>query len=377
MRLDGRVCPDPAATEPELRHEAAGASLPRVGVVILNWNGWCDTVACLESVCRTERVALDVVVCDNASTDDSIWRIREWAAGRLPLPPLEHPVLRASVTPPLPKPVPLVEYDRAEAEKGGAGPLSPSAVVLVHNGGNLGFAGGSNVGIRYLLARGVEYVWLLNNDTVVPAESLRRMVDRLDRDEQAGLCGSTLVYYAEPDMIQARGGFVYDRWQGLVRHIDQFQPVGPVTAEYARRVEEEMAGVQGASTLLTRRFLEQVGLLSEDYFLYYEELDWAIRARRAGYRLVYAAESVVYHKEGGTTGGTSRRPGPMSEVSDYHSIRSRLVFTRKFYPYALPLIYGTLGLMVAWRLVRGQRDRAAVVVRAAGAARRPPQAGER
>lgn len=354
-----------------MRADAVDSALPRVGVVILNWNGWRDTVACLESVCRTEGVALEVVVCDNASPDDSVERIRAWAAGRLPVDPPEHPALRACVTPPLPKPVPLVEYGRAEAEAGGTVDAAPGSVVLIHNGGNLGFAGGNNVGIRYFLARGiVPYVWLLNNDTVVPADSLRHMVERAAADARVGICGSTLLYYADPEVVQARGGFRYNRWQGTAQQLGQFQPAALVDDEAARRVEAEMHGAQGASTLVTRRFLEEVGLLSEDYFLYYEEPDWGVRARRAGFRLAYAAASVVYHKEGASTGGTSRRPGPKSETSDYHSIRSRVVFTRKFYPYALPVIYGTLGLMVVWRLARGQRDRAAVVVRAARSAQR-------
>lgn len=335
----------------------------RVGVVILNWNGWQHTIECLESVLRMEGVDLEVVVCDNDSGDRSVQMIREWAAGRLMAPQPDHPALRACVIPAVLKPLPLVEYDRATAEAGGAETRSAARLVLVHNGANLGFAGGNNVGLRYLLARGdVGYVWLLNNDTVAPADSLRRMVEHMARDDRAGICGSTLLYYSNPGVIQARGGFRYNRWRGTSRQIDQFQPAGPVSPEHARRIEEEMDGVQGASVLVTRRFLQQVGLLSEDYFLYYEEQDWAIRAQRAGFRIAFAPRSIVYHREGGTTGGSSRRPTEVSETADYHGIRSRLLFTRKFYPQALPLIYLSLGPMVVKRLVRRQPSRARMII---------------
>lgn len=337
---------------------------PRVGVVILNWNAWQYTVECLESVLRVEGVELEVVVCDNDSGDGSAQMIRDWAAGRLVAPQPDHPALRACVAPPLPKPLRLVEYDRATAETGGAKGESGARLVLVHNGGNLGFAGGNNVAIRYFLARGdVDYVWLLNNDTVVPPDALVRMVEHMAADERVGICGSTLLYYADPQVIQARGGFRYNKWRGTSRQLDQFQHAGPVSPEHLQRIEEEMDGVQGASALVTRRFLERVGLLSEDYFLYYEEQDWAVRARRAGYRVAFAPGSVVYHREGATTGGSSRRPADTSETSDYHAIRSRLLFTRKFYPQALPLIYLSLAPMVMKRLARGQPSRARMIAR--------------
>ena len=90
-----------------------------VHVLLLNWNGWRDTIECLESVLRLEWPELRVIVCDNGSTDGSEARIAEWARGALDAPVPTHPALAALVTPPVRKPIPMVRYDRAAAERGG------------------------------------------------------------------------------------------------------------------------------------------------------------------------------------------------------------------------------------------------------------------
>lgn len=329
-------------------------------VVILNWNGWADTIECLESVFRSEYPALQVVVCDNGSTDGSLERIREWAEGKLDvMVPGEHP-LRGFSFPPVPKPIAHVEYDRATAERGrGSQARGEPPLVLIRTGANLGYAGGNNVGMRYALARAdVEHIWLLNNDTVVAPDALSRLVERLAAVPRAGMCGSTLRYYDAPAAVQTLGGFSYNRWLGTSRPL---RPDGRRRLD-ARAIERRLFGIQGASVLVTRTFLERVGLLAEEYFLYFEEQDWAVRARRAGCALAFAAASVVYHKEGSATGGRSRATKAKSTLSDYHLIRSRLLFTRKFYPYALPSVYfGLLGTAVN-RIRRRQWNRIPMLV---------------
>ena len=309
----------------------------RVYAIILNWHGWADTLDCLDSVLRSDYSELRVVVCDNGSTDDSLERIRAGAADR-----------RLGR---------VAEYSRAEAEAGGDMSRDPP-LVLVRNGENLGYAGGCNVGIRYALARGdASFVWLLNNDTVVRPDALSALVRRVQADPEIGLCGSLLLYHDAPDVIQAVGGFRYNRWLGTSRQLYQFEPASIVSRLDERSVSRQIFGVQGASVLATRRFLDDVGLLSEDYFLYFEEQDWAARAERRGFRRAVALDSVVYHKEGASTGGRSAEAAARSALSDYYSIRSRLHFTRKMYPYALPTVYlGLIGVVLN-RMRRGQRDR--------------------
>jgi GT2 family glycosyltransferase len=108
--------------------------------------------------------------------------------------------------------------------------------------------------------------------------------------------------------------------------------------------------------------LEEVGLLQEDYFLYFEELDWAVRAR-GRFRLGYAASSVVYHKEGSSIGGSDRAKTAKSATADLYALKNRVRFTRRFYPYALPTVYLGLLLALANRVRRRQWDRVALIVR--------------
>ena len=332
----------------------------RTCVVIVNWKGWRDTLECLESLLRSDFPALTVVVCDNASGDGSADRIRDWAEGRLEVcVPAGNP-LRSLSHPPVPKPVTLVEYTREEAEAGGDRTRPEPAVVLVNTGGNLGFAGGNNVGLRYVLARGeYDFVWLLNNDTVVRPDALRQMVDTALADPAIGVVGSTLLYYDRPDRVQALGGASYNRWLALPRQIGTMQ-----LAEQPVRPDEVLARmdyVAGASMLVTLRFLREVGLLSEDYFLYFEELDWAERAR-GRFRLAYAPDSIVYHREGATIGSGGQDDGK-SWTADYHFHRNRLRFTRNFAPARLPTVY--LGLVVSMlrRARRGRWDRVRMLLR--------------
>lgn len=331
----------------------------RIAVVILNWNGWVDTLECLESVLRAEGVEGPVVVCDNDSQDDSLARIRAWAGGREVVElPEGHPLARFS-QPPVPKPVRYVEYDRETAEQGGRAEDHDIPLVLVRTGGNLGFAGGNNVGLRYALARpDIDAVWLLNNDTVVDPGAARALMKVVDRDREVGLCGSTLLYYDRPEVVQALGGASYNERMALPAHIGESKPLPD--APDVDAVVGQMAYVAGASMLATRRFLEEVGLMEESYFLYFEELDWALRA--AGrFRLGYAPDSIVYHKEGRSIGtrGAERK----SALADYYFLRNRLLITRRFFPARVPTVRFAILLALANRIRRRQWERVRMILR--------------
>ena len=329
----------------------------RACILLVNWNGWGDTVECLESIFRHVPADTRVIICDNDSTDGSVEKIQAWAEGRLdPWIPVDHP-LRTMSWPPVPKPVNCLVYDRNPAEQGGeAG--DAARLVLIRTGGNLGFAGGNNVGLRYVLSRGdAEFVWLLNNDIVIAPGALEALLERMADRPDAGMCGSTLLRYDAPDRVQARGGGWYCKWIGLPWHIGQLGRAGDTID--TGRVERRMNYVVGASLFVSRSFLEQVGLMCEDYFLFFEEADWALRSR-GRFTLAYAAESTVYHKVGRSI-GTSCLPIRKSYTCDYYSLRNRLYFTRRFFPYALPAIYSSLAAALLVRVFCGKWDRAAMI----------------
>lgn len=301
-------------------------------VVVLNWNGWRDTLGCLDSLLASNPRPRRVIVCDNASRDDSCERIAQWGRDRLGA----EGFARLSAA----------EAARAEACSAALG----ARVVLLENGANLGFAGGNNPGIRLALRDpACSHVWVLNNDTVVRPDALGQALARMRADPRIGLCGSTLIYHDEPHLVQAYGGASYSRWTGRSRHLGAFAAVEALPAD-GIEVEGSMAYVVGAAMLASRTFIETVGLMREDYFLYCEELDWATRGRER-FRLGYAPASIVLHKEGASIGTTAQGGSPLSV---YYLFRNRLRYTWRYYPVCLLSVIGFTLIDVA-RLARRRR----------------------
>ncbi len=306
----------------------------KVYVVVLNWNGRDDTIACLESLrCLNTGSDMDyvVVVCDNASTDGTMEAVRQWAthaSASVHVP--DH--LQVFLPKLNPRNVIFAELDRSTAEAGKV--ASEANVVLIQTGANLGYAGGNNVGIRYALAQGdADFVWVLNNDTFVHPDALMGLVDRCLKDRDIAMVGSTLRYFDEPERIQARGGCSFIPWRVRARPIGEGVLLSDVKKESDEDVEKKTAYVVGASVLVPRGFLESVGLMQEDYFLYFEELDWAERARRHPercWRLGYAESSIVFHKVGASAGTNER-----SAFSLRLLYGNQLRFMRRFYPHFL------------------------------------------
>lgn len=328
----------------------------KVCVIIVNWNGWKDTIECLESIFRSCYPDFQVVVCDNDSEDSSLEHIKAWAENQLSASvPRESP-LRHLTFPPLGVSIPYAEYSSDLPQP----PFMDVPLVLIQTGANLGFAGANNVGMRYVLSCGVfDYVWLLNNDTVVRPDTLAKLVQRMEEKTGAGMCGATLLYYNRPDKVQALGGGYYCKWIGLPWHQGRLKKASDPVKR--KRVEAWMNYIVGASILVSRQFLEDIGLMCEDYFLYFEETDWAMRAK-GKYSLAYAPEAVVYHKVGASI-GTSSDPRKKSLICDYYNIRNRLFFTGRYFPFALPTVYLVLIGTLLTRCVLGKWDRAKMILK--------------
>jgi len=282
--------------------------MPKVYIVILNWNGWQDTIACLTSILMNDYLEYEIIVCDNASTDDSEIYLKEWISERQ-----EYPI------------------------------------HYIQTGKNLGFAGGNNVGIHYSLDAGdMEYVWLLNNDTIIEKDALSKLIEKIKTDKTIGICGSKLVYYDDHNKIQGLGG-IYNRYFAFSRHILNIDEI------------EKMDYVIGASMLVSKKFLMDVGLMCEDYFLYYEELDWAIRAK-GKYSLGCASESVVYHKEGASI-GSDKNITKKSDLADCFLVKNKLKITRKYFKYCLVTVYIGLVIGLFRRILKGERKKAATILK--------------
>lgn len=229
---------------------------PKVTIIVLNWNGKCDTIECLESLERITYPNYDIVLVDNGSTDGSASSFRQ----RFP----HIPILETRV--------------------------------------NLGFAGGSNVGIRWGLERGADYILLLNNDTVVHANFLDELVSFAQSDPRIGFAGPKIYYYdynGRKDVL-ACAGSEFKIWKGRLVH------VGAGTVDRGQYdIVREVDYVEGSCLLARTEMINSVGLLNPDYFLYWEDTDWCIRGARAGFTAEYVPAARVWHKVPVRTEGKS------------------------------------------------------------------------
>lgn len=339
-----------------------------IAVILVNWNGRHDTLECLESLMRLEDDDFVAVVVDNGSTDGSLEAIETWATAAPPHHDGEPWARLPSARPHRPH----VERRRPDES---ARPFPPASVVLVPTGANLGFAGASNVGMA--LARrseAIEGFWILNNDTVVAPDCLAQLRETARRRPDAGLIGTRLHYYHDADRIQGVAGFFLPmRARG--GHIGR--GLAPADLPSLAEIEARMAYVMGASLYLSTATYDRIGPMSEDYFLYYEEADWAARLGR-GVTQTVALDAIVYHKEGGSI-GTSSTARP-SDTSLYYLNRNlfRYMWTWKR-PFILFALLRVVREAVGWarrgdwRAVRALALALADALR--GRSRRGPLAG--
>jgi GT2 family glycosyltransferase len=289
----------------------------QTAIILLNYNGWQDTVACIDSINCVKDDIVSVIVVDNCSTNDSYEQINRYISDNY---------ARLHYSQYL-----TIDYN----ELGDAvNTLNLPFICLVKSGHNGGFAYGNNVGIK--VARRLynfEYFWMLNSDTLLTSDALTPMLNKINADKNIGIVGSVLIYMDPQNTIQALGGVHFHRHlargdqiaNGLkISQLDRFNEAN-INLDY----------IAGASMLVRASFLDSVGLMSEGYFLYYEELDWAFRAKRKGYSLAVALDSHVLHKEGASIGTSSKET--RSLLSEYYLSRNILICYKLFIPFYLPI----------------------------------------
>ena len=270
--------------------------MKRVAIVVLNWNGWQDTLACVASLQALTYGNFEILVVDNGSTDDSVAEIQS---------------------------------------------AFPDVTLLL-SGANLGFGGGCNVGIRHALAQGADYVWLINSDATVDPVALTALVQVADNDPALGSVGSVLYEADQPGQVQLWGGGRVNLWLGRSNHC---VVPGPISF------------ISGASLLLRRAALEQVGLFDEGlFFMYWEDTDLGFRLADAGWRLAVAEDSKVWHKQ-------SASLGLGNPLLDEYATRSCVRFLRRHALVPAVSVALVLVRMVVKRIVIGRPDRLMAVLR--------------
>lgn len=340
-------------------------------IILVNWRNPFDTIECVQSLMRLTYHNFQVVVCDNGSTDDSNGIFRAWAERRVSLvPQAKNPTgfLASSAGQSLDPSAAFVDAENVNgvyfADPGKVTEATPR-VVFISIPKNLGFAGGNNVGLRYARERGDGGIyWLLNNDTVVDPESLSHIADKFLRDPGCGMVGATIYHYYDPLVIQYSCGATANHWLATVSPIVTPRARNQSRTDFELAIESRLDYVSGACLAITPDFLDRAGFMDEGYFLYYEELDWAARIP-PHLHIGYAADAIVYHKEGAAIGGKTKGPSRKSLVADRYAARNRVLFTRRWKPSALPVVLAVIALAAVWRMVRGKFTNAVSVTKGA------------
>jgi hypothetical protein len=244
---------------------------PSVSIILLNYNNHHYTVDCIRSLQEITYPNYEIVVVDNGSKPDSIQAVR-------------------------------TAYPQ---------------VTLIETGQNLGFTGGNNVGIRYALDKRADYIILLNNDTVVAPDMFDILIDVMEKDPTIGVTGPKIYYHDHPKTLWSIAGGI--NWKNGTSYMiglneedrGQFGDT-PQQADF----------ITGCALLVRRAVWEKVGLLDDDFFIYYEETEWCVRAGRAGYKLVYVPQAVLWHK-------ISIEARAVSPWAYYYMTRNRFWFLHK------------------------------------------------
>lgn len=263
---------------------------PKVAIIILNWNGWKDTVECLESLQHLTYPNYRVIVVDNGSTDGSVEHLRS-----------KYPSLS-----------------------------------LIANQKNLGYAGGNNIGIWYALENNADYVMILNNDTIVEPNAVTAMVE-VARETKASVIGALIK-----DITGRKIVFAKSSYPAMLFYSESqcFVPEGKWW--FSDRVE-------GSAMLLCRDFLMErkkcLGyFLDESLFLYCEEVELALWCRQNGKKSVVAGNAIVYHKVG-TSLGEKAQP-----LRFYYLTRNRVIIARRYLSWPLRIVFSIL--FPSWRFIR-------------------------
>lgn len=328
---------------------------PKVAIIILNWNGWQDTVECLESLQKIDYPCYEIIIVDNGSTDDSVEMIKKWGEGGISINTKFVSFDHTS------KPVRCIQYERELAEEGGDGrdkefhKLPPNRkLTIIYTKENLGFAGGNNVGIRYALKKGdFNYLLILNNDTVVAPDFLTRMVETGETDKKLGITGGKIYYYDNPQRIWYGGGKL-SSWKASSYHEYYGETDEKLEREINSKKLKKVVGatfITGCLMLIRKELLQDLGLFREDYFLSVEDTDFCYRALKNHWKMNVNLEAKIWHRVAPTKGGEA------SSINAYYKTRNRLFFAfenikeieRKII-FLLFFIFSNLAWILVWKI---------------------------
>lgn len=276
--------------------------MKKVYAVILNYNGYEDTINCVNSILREDHGAVFPVVVDNASPDGSGRKLKD--------------------------------------------ELKDIPVIL--NEDNSGYAGGMNTGARYALKNNADYVLYVNNDTEFSGSTISELVKVAEKDTRIGIVSPKVLYLDERDKIYCAGSrYIFYRCGNV--------SLGKGTdAGTNRNEEEDITHAEGACLLIKREVFETTGFMSEFFFMYFEDLDFSLKVNRK-FRIVYAPKAVMYHQS-----GAGKSFEEYSILYHYYFTRNRFLIFRNHNPLAklYVILYSTaITMLKSVAIIRGSNEK--------------------
>jgi len=249
---------------------------PKVAIIVLNWNGWPDTLECLESLYQITYQNFEVIVVDNGSRDESVNKIRDYCEGKLRIKSdffkYDH----------INKPIKIIEYSKSDAERRDIPEASNRKLILIKNEKNYGFAEGNNIGFEIALKRGAKYLLALNNDTVVSRDFLNILISAMENNDKIGIAGPTCYYYAEPSTIWS-AGIKINWWTGSINHA--------ISKEIIK-----VDSVSGCAMIIKNKVINNISSFDKRFPFGQEDYEFCTRAIRNDFKVIYVPNSKVWHK---------------------------------------------------------------------------------
>jgi hypothetical protein len=318
----------------------------KVYIILVNYTSVEDTIECLESVLKSNYSNFQIFVVDNSPDDRSISHFLNWINNNSYdaiktnfahlVFPLAHKPLKYSI---------VNETEFCNSDK-----LHENIITIIKAKNN-GFAAANNIVLHHLLRHVTNFyfVWILNNDTVIERDTLNNLAGFYQYKGGKIILGSKIRQYHKPAFLQAIAGY-YNIWMGKHYHIgDGEKDIG----QYDNYKTGKRNYVVGASMFLSKSFLLQVGVMCEDYFLYFEELDWMQAGLKKGFTMDVAHNAIIYHKEGSSI-VKSDGEGRDTSLAEYYSIVNRVRFIKKWYPYCLFTVMLGVVFALIKRIVLGK-----------------------
>lgn len=306
-----------------------------VAVIILNYNNAKDTINCLQAVYNLDTQPGAIVIVDNSSTDNSVHEIK----------------------------AKLVEWNILYITEKNENSNIKTILFLLDE--NNGYGAGNNAGIHIAeQIRSCSAYWLLNNDTIPKKNALSALCNRYNKCDQDAIVGSTIVYYSNPSIVQCAAGNSIIAWLGVTRPIYGGKNISSILSLPETQVERHLGQISGASLFVSKNIFCKIGKLREDFFLYLEDTDFCIRAQKKAIPLLWAKDSIVMHKEGGTTGAGTNMCFYRPQWVDFLMLRNRAHLVRNYFPYAIPILCISYLVVICRRLIRKQPNRVLLVCKA-------------